>query len=165
MTHSRSPIQPQNSGYAGMPGGPGGRVGTLGGIGLAISKYSLHRQEAIALVRFLIREELQSRDEDAPATTPEHFDLPSLLEPHGHFDEPRASSVVNRPSTITGPSYEKVTEFYSDAVHSVLTGEIPAPQAAADLEKKLTQITGFKTGPPKKRLVVSSSRDQRAVAH
>jgi hypothetical protein len=35
-----------------------------------------------------------------------------------------------------------------DAVHSVLAGEKPAPQAAAALEKKLVAITGFKTGSP-----------------
>jgi trehalose/maltose transport system substrate-binding protein len=163
LTHWQSPQQPQNSGFTAMPGGPGGRVGTLGGIGLAVSQYSLHREEAIALVRFLVREELKSRDQDAPATMPEHFDLPSLLEPHGRFDDPRASSVVSRPSAITGPSYEKVTKSYSDAVHSVLVGEIPAPQAAADLEKSLTQMTGFKTGPPKEKLIASSSGNQQAA--
>jgi trehalose/maltose transport system substrate-binding protein len=157
LTHWQGPMQPPTSGFAGMPGGPGGRVGTLGGTGLAISRYSAHRQEAIALVRFMIREELQSRDKDASATTPEHFDLPSLLEPQGRFDEPRASAVVSRPSAIAGPTYEKVTKSYADAIHSVLTGEIRASQAAADLEKDLTQITGFKSGPPTERPVVSSS--------
>jgi len=157
LTHWQGPLEPSTSGFAGMPGGPGGRFGTLGGIGLAISRYSAHRQEAIALVRFLIRQELQSRDQDASATIPEHFDLPSLLEAHGRFDEPRASSVVSRPSAIAGTSYEEVTKSYSNAVHSVLTGEIPAPQAAAQLEKDLTQITGFKSGPPKERQLVSSS--------
>jgi hypothetical protein len=34
------------------------------------------------------------------------------------------------------------------AVHSVLTGEKKAPEAAATLEKQLIQITGFKTGLP-----------------
>jgi hypothetical protein len=34
------------------------------------------------------------------------------------------------------------------AVHSVLTREKTAPEAAAALEKKLVEITGFKTGPP-----------------
>jgi len=34
-------------------------------------------------------------------------------------------------------------------VHSVLTGERRAPEAAADLEKQLIKITGFNTGPPR----------------
>jgi hypothetical protein len=33
-------------------------------------------------------------------------------------------------------------------VHSVLMGKTSAPQAASELEKELTRITGFKTGPP-----------------
>jgi trehalose/maltose transport system substrate-binding protein len=150
LIHGQSSVQGQDTGYSGMPGGPGGRAGTLGGIGLAVSEHSLHRDEAIALVRFLIREEIQSRDENAPTTTPEHFDLPSFFKSHELVDEPGASTVVSRPSAITGPSYEKVTKLYFDAVHSVLTGEIPASQAAAELEKNLIQATGFKAGPPKK---------------
>jgi hypothetical protein len=34
------------------------------------------------------------------------------------------------------------------AVHSVLSAEKKAPEAAAVLEKRLVEITGFKTGPP-----------------
>jgi hypothetical protein len=34
------------------------------------------------------------------------------------------------------------------AVHAVLTGEKKAPEAAAVLEKRLVEITGFKIGPP-----------------
>jgi hypothetical protein len=41
-----------------------------------------------------------------------------------------------------------VSQAYSQAVHSVLTGERSAPIAAAALEKQLVAITGFKTGPP-----------------
>jgi len=33
-------------------------------------------------------------------------------------------------------------------VHSVLTGEKSAPEAAAALENELVRITGFKKGPP-----------------
>jgi trehalose/maltose transport system substrate-binding protein len=33
-------------------------------------------------------------------------------------------------------------------VHSVLTGEKSAPEAAAALENELVQTTGFKKGPP-----------------
>ncbi len=35
------------------------------------------------------------------------------------------------------------------AVHSVLTGQSGAPQAAAQLERQLIQLTGFRAGPPK----------------
>jgi len=149
LSHWRSPLQPEKTGYSGMPGGPNARVGTLGGTGLAISEHSLHRKEAIELVRFLIREELQSHDEPLPTPAPEWVDLPSLLEPHGRLDEPRASTVVSRPSATAKGSYEQVTNTYFDFVHSVLMGERKAPQAAVELQKKLIQITGFTAGPPK----------------
>ena len=35
------------------------------------------------------------------------------------------------------------------AVHSVLTGEKDAKQAAVELEKQLIHLTGFQTGQPK----------------
>ena len=38
---------------------------------------------------------------------------------------------------------------YIEAVHSALTGEKIPSVAAADLEKQLVEITGFKKGPPK----------------
>ena len=55
---------------------------------------------------------------------------------------------MSRPSSLTGPKYEDITRAYIRAVHSVLTGKSTAPEAAADLEKALVGITGFKTGPP-----------------
>jgi trehalose/maltose transport system substrate-binding protein len=58
--------------------------------------------------------------------------------------------LVIRPSTETGSQYEQIARAYIDAVHSALTGEQSAPHAAAALEKKLVEITGFKTGPPLK---------------
>jgi sugar (pentulose or hexulose) kinase len=56
--------------------------------------------------------------------------------------------VIARPAVITGNKYEEVARAYIQAVHSVLTRERNATEAAADLEKKLIRITGFKAGPP-----------------
>jgi len=56
---------------------------------------------------------------------------------------------VVRSSIVVGDAYEDVTRAYFQSVHSVLTGERSAPEAAAALEKQLTQITGFIAGPPK----------------
>jgi trehalose/maltose transport system substrate-binding protein len=58
------------------------------------------------------------------------------------------TAVVSRPSNVTGIKYPDVTDAYIQAVHSVLTGEKSAPDAAPALEKELVRITGFKTGPP-----------------
>ena len=59
------------------------------------------------------------------------------------------ASIVARPSVATGSTYKDVSKAYIDAVHSVLTGGRKAPEAAAELEKKLMEITGFRAGPPK----------------
>jgi hypothetical protein len=58
--------------------------------------------------------------------------------------------VVARPSIVAGPKYEDVSRAYIEAVHAVLTGEKIPSVAAADLEKELVEITGFRKGPPKK---------------
>jgi hypothetical protein len=58
---------------------------------------------------------------------------------------------VSRPSSETGAKYEQVTRAYIATVHSVLAGEKSAPLAAASLEKQLSEITRFQTGPPLKR--------------
>jgi len=58
--------------------------------------------------------------------------------------------LVIRPSSETGSQYERIARAYIDAVHSVLTGEKAAPQAAAALEKELMRITSFKSGAPLK---------------
>jgi hypothetical protein len=56
--------------------------------------------------------------------------------------------MVSRPSTVAAKEYQHVTDAYIQAVHSVLTREKDAPQAAAALENALVRITGFKKGPP-----------------
>jgi trehalose/maltose transport system substrate-binding protein len=61
----------------------------------------------------------------------------------------RRASIVARPSTAAGSTYKQVSQAYFDAVHSVLAGQRSAPEAAAELEKQLIEITGFRAGPPK----------------
>ncbi len=72
---------------------------------------------------------------------------------HRQPDDPQLpqskSELVLRPSSVAGQGYEQVSRAYIDAVHSVLTGKQGAPQAAAELEKQLKAITGFRVGPPK----------------
>ena len=132
---------------------PGG-VGTLGGAGLAVSRFSAHPREALELVRYLSRDDVQvkrARVLSAPPTLPKLYDLREVLEPHPRFallHQAFRTGVVSRPSNVTGEKYQDVTDAYIQAVHSVLTGEKSAPEAAAALEKELVRITDFKTGPP-----------------
>ena len=137
-----------------LPGGTAGRVGTFGGWGLAVSRFSAHPREALALVRYLTRRDVQvrrSRLLSQPPTLPELYNLPEVSEPNPRFDllnQAFRTGTVLRPSNVTGNKYQDVTDAYIQAVHSVLTGEKRAPEAAATLEKELVRITGFKKGPP-----------------
>jgi trehalose/maltose transport system substrate-binding protein len=84
-------------------------------------------------------------DSATPPLQPEVYELPSIQNP----PEPEQKAgqhgggIISRPSTVTGRAYEQVTAAYIAAVHSVLTGERGAPEAAAALEKRLAEITGF----------------------
>jgi trehalose/maltose transport system substrate-binding protein len=153
LTHWEESAMPDRTGYTSVPGGSAGRVGTLGGTGLAVSRFSAHPQETMALLRFLLKNELES-EHDANAEQrsgqPELYDLPLLLGVRSISTRSgQQPAVVSRPSIVAGQGYEKVTGAYMQAVHSVLTHERSAPKAAANLEKELVEITGFKTGPPK----------------
>ena len=152
LTHPlESPVRGR-TGYTSMPGGRGGRVSTLGGFGLAVSRYSAHPREAVALVRFMIAQDLPSnamRSHVQSAAEPQLFDIPHVLQiyaPSARLSQ--SSRLVSRPSKVTGHAYENVTKAYIQAVHSVLTDQRTAPDAAAELEKQFIQITGFRPGPP-----------------
>ena len=142
-----------NTGFARMPGGSDGPVGALGGTGTAVSMHSTHRQEAIALLRFQLRALMQSPQKSSFAGGPaqaEFADLPSMAESRdASARSHRSASIVARPSIVTGSAYKQVSKAYFDAVHSVLTGQTGAAQAAAQLQNQLIEITGFTTGPPK----------------
>ena len=151
LTHPRESPMRARTGYTSMPGGREGRVGTLGGYGLAVSRTSAHPQEAIALIRFLIATEKAQGAHDDAAAAPQLSDLPEVLQAYASSSRlsQQSSRLVSRPSNVTGPAYDDVTQAYIQAVHSVLTGQRKAPEVAAELEKRLIQITGFRPGPPK----------------
>jgi trehalose/maltose transport system substrate-binding protein len=139
------------------PGGKAGRFGTLGGAGLAVSRFSAHPREAVELVRYLSRSDVQlkrSRALSVPPTLPELFDLPEVREQNPGFalmGQAFRTGMAFRPSNVTGKNYQAVSDAYIQAVHSVLTGERSAPEAATALENELVSITGFKKGPPPQR--------------
>ena len=148
-----SPVR-NNFDIALLPGGKAGRVGTLGGWGLAVSRFSPHPREALELIRYLTRRDVQEqryRVLSQPPTLPELYNLPDVLEANPHFyllSQAFRTGIVSRPSDVAGKKYQEVTDAYIQAVHSVLTGEKSAPEAAATLENELVRTTGFKKGPP-----------------
>jgi trehalose/maltose transport system substrate-binding protein len=150
----------QNSAVAGkfgialLPGGKAGRASALGGASLSVSRYSRNPRDAAELVRFLCRRDTQFRRSlvtTQPPTLPELYEEPEVLKADPHFallKQAQASTIVVRPSAETGKNYTAVSEAYFNAVYSVLTGQKKAETAAAELETKLIQITGFKKRAP-----------------
>src|ERR1700722_18758122 len=137
------------TGFSRMPGGAGGSVGTLGGTGTAISPHSAPPREAIELVRFQLRAQMEANEKEGGSGDPasaEFFHPPSTVSQAGSNQQ---ATIVARPSIAAGSTYKQVTSAYFDAVHSVLTGQRSAPEVAAELEKQLIKITGFRAGPPK----------------
>jgi len=140
-----------------LPGGKAGGTGTLGGAGLAVSRFSAHPREALELVRYLCGRDVQvkrSRVLSEPPTRPELYELPEVLELNPRFavlSRAFRAGIVSRPSAVARKKYQDVTDAYIQTVHSVLTGEKKAPEAAAALEEELVRITGFKKGPPQER--------------
>ena len=102
------------------------------------------------LVRFLCgrNEQLRRSQEPAePPTIPELYRNPSVLAANPYFSsvlEVYQKGIAIRPSTVTGKAYPDVSRAYFEAVHAVLTHKETAEVAAAELQKKLTQITGLK---------------------
>jgi trehalose/maltose transport system substrate-binding protein len=139
-------------GVTSIPGGASMRVSTIGGSGLAVSRTSAHRPEAIQLIAFLIRREAQIRTDRArnvQLQQPEMYELPTILmKMYPGMARPGAApgaAIVLRPSGVAGPHYEDVSQAYRETVHSVLTKRSQAPAAAAQLQQRLVQITGMKT--------------------
>jgi trehalose/maltose transport system substrate-binding protein len=150
--HWRNSLAQSITGYTTIPSGLTGGAGTLGGSGLAVSQHSSHRREAIELVRFLTRAQIHSYQVDGSAVVhePNFHSAGSVSAPSQTSETAIRAKLVIRPSSETGSQYERVARAYIDTVHSVLTGEKSAPEAAAALEKELMRITGFPIGPPLK---------------
>ena len=132
-----------------LPAGRAGRVATLGGASLSVYRNTHHPKEAVALVRFLCRRDVElarARATSQPPVMPRLYDAPDVLNTRPHFRELKRAfqqGIAERPSTITGAKYEQVSEAYFQAVHSVLVKQQTAADAAANLETELVRITGF----------------------
>jgi trehalose/maltose transport system substrate-binding protein len=131
-----------------MPSGSAGRAVVLGENSLAVSRYSLHVDEAMALVRYLTRRDVQlarSRTTSVPPTIPDLYDDPVVVKANPYYSSLRQvlmGGALYRPSAVSGPRYTEVSRAYFRAVHSVLTRQQKAAAAVASLERELQWITG-----------------------
>lgn len=129
-----------------LPAGEGGtHASVLGGWQLAVSKYSQNVDAAVALVAYLASYEGQkfrALEGGYNPTIQALYEDPDLLAASPLFS--RISEVlqntVPRPSTVSGEAYGRVSELYSNAVHSVLRGQIDARTAMEDLEFELEDL-------------------------
>ena len=132
-----------------LPSGRSGHVGTLGGASLSVFRNSHHPVEAVALVRYLCRRDVErgrSMATSQPSVMPALYDIPEVVPTFPHFADlirMFRSPLGVRPSLVAGARYEQVSHAYFESVHSVLTKQKPAAQAAADLEQELIRITGL----------------------
>jgi trehalose/maltose transport system substrate-binding protein len=134
------------AGITSVPGDKAMRVGAFGGLGLAVSRTSTHQAEAMALVRFLLKKEAELDHQRATTPAPEfpkRFELPTILAAYVHQQDAGGASgagVVARPSTVTADKYSAVSAAYVQALHSVLEHKVDAEDAAASLQKQLSEI-------------------------
>jgi trehalose/maltose transport system substrate-binding protein len=127
-------------------GGPQGEsTGTLGGWQLAVSKYSDDPEAAADLVRYLTSLEEQKRraiEGSYNPTIPALYEDEEVLEAVPFFGSLYDTFVnaVARPSRVTGPKYNRVSNAFWNAVHSVLSGQAEAGPALAGLERDLARV-------------------------
>jgi trehalose/maltose transport system substrate-binding protein len=132
-----------------VPRGSHGHAMVLGENALAVSRYSKHVDEAIALVKYLTRREVQldrSRATSLPPTLPDLYDDPQVLQANPYYTplkEVFLGGAVSRPSSVAGHKYAEVSRAYFRAVHSVLSHEQNPEVAAVNLERELVWITGL----------------------
>jgi trehalose/maltose transport system substrate-binding protein len=131
-----------------VPGGAGGRAGTLGENALAVSRHSAHTAEAVSLLKYLSRADVQrdrSRATSIPPTMADVYDDPAVLGARPYYPRLRdvfLAGIVSRPSSAAGAKYAAVSRSYFRAVHSVLTREKTPEAAGTALERELAWITG-----------------------
>ena len=123
-----------------LPRGRAGFAATLGGNGYGVSRYSRHPREAAMLVRFLASpEEQANRKSTEPPTIPALYKNPDVLAAKpflGRFLQVREGEAL-RPSAPAGKMYPEVSRAYLLAVHSELSQQQSAAQAASDLQRQL----------------------------
>ncbi len=128
-------------------GGADGRhAAALGGESLAVSKYSKNPGVAAELVMYMTSAEVQKQRALKASFNPTLGALyqdveirrtnPFMYELYGSF-----TNAVARPTTVTGPRYNQVSNQFWNEVHEVLSGKARAEDALARLEQSLKGVS------------------------
>ncbi|HZW98708.1 MAG TPA: ABC transporter substrate-binding protein [Trueperaceae bacterium] len=136
-----------------LPAGDQGRAAALGGWQLAVSRYSDNPEIAADVALYLASYDEQKIRAVEGSLNPTIMDLyedPDVLEAVPFFGSLYDVFVnaVARPSTIASPNYAEVSQVFSSAVHSVLTGSASAEEAMAIAALDIQDITGLEAGQP-----------------
>lgn len=128
-----------------LPHGKGRSSSTLGGWQLALSKYSKHPKEAAELIFFMTgkkEQKIRAITASFQPTIKSLYEDPEVLAVAPFFGTLYDSLVgaVARPSTITSPDYNKVSEIFFTNVHAVLSGTQSAKEALKDTATKIKEI-------------------------
>ena len=135
-------------GAAPLPAGPGGKpAATLGGWNLGVSMYSKNQAAAIDLVRYLTspaEQKLRAIEGSYNPTLPALYKDAGVLKANPFFGSLYGvfTSAVARPSGPTKEKYNQVSQAFSGAVSSVLTGQSKGTAAVAKLSTDLARIKG-----------------------
>ncbi len=136
-------------GVAPLPKGgtTGQNAATLGGWQLGVSNYSTNQKEAIDLVLYLTgpeEQKIRAIEGSYNPTIPTLYKDKDILKANPFFGSlyDVFTSAVARPSGPTKEKYNQVSQAFSGAVHSVLTGKKTATVAVKELEADLIKIKG-----------------------
>lgn len=131
-----------------LPGAEEGMsAAALGGWQLAVSKYSENVEASAAVAAFLAskdEQKIRAIEGSYNPTIQSLYEDADVLEAAPFFGSlyDVFISASPRPSTVSAELYPAVSELYYTAVHGVLTGEVDAATAMADLELDLIDL-GF----------------------
>jgi trehalose/maltose transport system substrate-binding protein len=101
------------------------------------------------LVRYLARRDIELRrlrSYSGVPTIPDLYHDPGVLAATPYLSalqKAYKAGFAVRPSTETGSKYPEVSRAYFESIHTVLTGQSTAAQAAAALQAALIRITGL----------------------
>ena len=147
--------QDQNSkvkgkiGVTSLPSGKSGKsASTLGGGSLAVNKYSKHPKEAVEFIKYMTSVEAEKYRAVQGAQFPSQMSLfkdKDVIKQQPYYPElyKIIMSGVNRPSTVAGKNYNRISKAFYTAVYYVLSGRKTANLALKELSEELAKITGY----------------------
>jgi trehalose/maltose transport system substrate-binding protein len=119
---------------------------TLGGWQLMVSKYSPNQEAAIEFVKYMCSPELEKAytiDRSHSPTIASVYDDPEVAEKQEFLARLKPvfeGGAVARPSTVTSDLYNSVSIAYHTRLNQVLTGQVDAASAVAQIETELQDI-------------------------